>query len=62
MYSFCAFARVENAFLQTTTLCGFTNPTMSTLYVLKNEVMGVLSTMSLIHKIPSILTQIHFEK
>jgi hypothetical protein len=35
---------------------------MSTLDVLKNEVMGVLSTMSSIHKIFSTFTQFHFEK
>jgi hypothetical protein len=35
---------------------------MSTLDVLKNEMMGVLSTMSSIHKIFSIFTQFHFEK
>ncbi len=35
---------------------------MSTLDVLKSEVMEVLSTMSSIHKISSIITQFHFEK
>ncbi len=56
------FAKVKNAILWTTTLWGFTNPTMLTLDVLKNEVMGVLSTMSSIHKIFSTFTQFHFEK
>jgi hypothetical protein len=32
-------ARVENVLLKTTTLCGFINPTTSTLDVLKNGVV-----------------------
>ncbi len=42
-FSFCAFARVENVLLQTTTLCEFANLTMSTLNVLENGMVGMLS-------------------
>jgi hypothetical protein len=38
------------------------NPTMSTLDVLKNGVMGVHSTMFSIHKMSSILAQFQLQK
>jgi hypothetical protein len=42
-FSFYAFARVGNVFFQITTLCESTNLTMSTLNVLKNGMVGMLS-------------------
>jgi len=44
--SFWTFPRIGNAFLRTTTLCGFTKPTLPTLYVFENGMVGVHSTMS----------------
>ncbi len=54
-HSFWAFPRIWNALLQTTTLCGSTKPTMPTLNVFKNGMVGVYSTMSSsIHEMSSI--------
>ncbi len=54
----CTFARVENALLWTTTLCGFTNPTTSILKLFKNRIVGMHSTTSSIHEMSSILAQL----
>jgi hypothetical protein len=51
----CPLARVENMFLQATTFCESTNLAMSTLHVLKMQMVGVFSTMFSIHKMSSIL-------
>jgi hypothetical protein len=42
-FSFCEFARAENAILQATTLCGFTNPTVSTIDALKNRMVSAFN-------------------
>jgi len=49
-------------FLWTTTFSGFTNPTMSMLDVLKIKIRIVHSTMSSIHKMPSILSQFQLQQ
>jgi hypothetical protein len=49
-------------FLQGTNLCEYTNPTMLTLDLLNNGMMGAFLTISSVHKMSSILTQFQLLK